>query len=280
MKPKKNLFILSTISALVLASASHAELITNWSLTAPDGRGAFQNGSEATASPVIGDGTTDNNAGGSNLYASFGGPTGYILSEVGDVITLTGSVSFVGNVTNSISGAFRFGLFDVNSREDLEGWLGYFTQSHNGNTTAKIYERRNPNTTAYASTTSPDSNIGETLTGVAPGTAWTATGVSAFSLSLELLSDNNVRATSQLLHNGIDFSEATGTFLASVNGSSLTFNRVGFLVTNSLSADQASFSNIDVTFTAIPEPGTYALLAGLGAIGLAAGVRRKRSRAS
>jgi hypothetical protein len=278
MKSKKNLLLLSTLSTLAFASASHAELVTNWSETGSVG--GLQGTSGTTASPVVGNGTTDNHAGASNLYASIGGGAGYILSEVGDVITLTGSVSFTGNITNASSGAFRFGLFDVNGSGNLEGWLGYFTQSHNGSTTAKIYERKDSNTTAYASTTTPGSNIGEELTGVAPGTAWTATDVSAFSLSLELLANNNVRATSQLLHNGTDFAQATGTFLASVNGSSLTFNRVGFLVTNALSADQASFSNIDVTFAAIPEPGTYALLAGLGALGVAVWVRRKRSRAS
>jgi hypothetical protein len=248
MKFRKNLLLLSTMSALAFASASHAELVTNWSVS---GGGGLQGTSATTASPVVGNGTTNNHAGASSLYASIGGDAGYVLSEVGDVITLTGSVSFTGNITNASSGAFRFGLFDVNGSETLTGWLGYFTQSHTGNTLAKIYERKDSNTTPYASTLTPASNIGETLNGLAPGTAWTATGVSVFSLSLELLPGGDVRATSQLLQNGTDFAQATGIFKKEVNGSSLTFNRVGFLVTNSLSADQASFSNIDVTLSSI-----------------------------
>ena len=44
-----------------------------------------------------------------------------------------------------------------------------------------------------------------------------------------------------------------------------TFDRLGFLVGGNLDADQALFSNLDVSLVVVPEPSTYALgLMGLG----------------
>jgi hypothetical protein len=273
MNSNRNSSIASAIASLALISASQGALITNWNLTSGQNAG-FQGETGTTASPVIGDGVTNNHAGASSLYASLNGGAGYTLTNVGDTITLTGAVSFIGHSTSAGSGTFRFGLFDVNGSSNLEAWLGYITHNASGSTTAKIWERGNPNTGAYSSVV--ESNLGtfERLDGLAPGTAYTGNGVSSFLLSFELLAGGNVKATSQLLNNGTDFASVTDTFLNSNNGSSLVFNRVGFLVTNALSADQASYSNIDVTFTAVPEPTGAAL----GLIGMGACLFRRRRK--
>jgi hypothetical protein len=53
-----------------------------------------------------------------------------------------------------------------------------------------------------------------------------------------------------------------------------TYSVVGFLNGGGINADQVTFSNVDVTFTPIPEPATWAL----GACSLIGGalVRRRR----
>jgi hypothetical protein len=78
--------------------------------------------------------------------------------------------------------------------------------------------------------------------------------------------NSSIYRTSDSQHFGIvDLLDATA------NVQTYTFDRVGFLLGGAMDADQAVFSNIDVTF--VPEPGSAAL----GLLGSLFLLRRRRA---
>lgn len=206
---------------------------------------------DSTASPIVGNGTS-NSAGNKSIDSQF--PL-IELAEIGDKITLSGSVTFTG-ITNSAD-QFRFGLFKFNdATTDDTGWRGYYL-SNNGNTgNGFIRDKSAANTHLYSSGGSGGSvsNL-EIITG---GTGFAAfnDGTYAFSLTFERV-DTGL-AVSGSLTNGSSYSLTAGPATDTTN-LIYEFDAVGFLFGTSLTADHVAFSNIDVTFTAaIPEPTTIA----------------------
>ncbi|MEX1048442.1 MAG: hypothetical protein WED15_02860 [Akkermansiaceae bacterium] len=232
-----HLKLLPWLLLLAAVPPAHAAPVTGpWSIA--QGGGPVTN--ETTASPTVGDGTA-NSADTDAIYSTIPAVT---LANVGDKLTLTGSATLTGIVPNGIR-QFRWGLFDVNSSADINGWLGYFATQGSGTTGGELYERNNGNTSAYFSGT------GVSITnGSAPGTAISfADGTYAFSLTLEKVASGlQVNSAITRTSDSQDFGSVS---LLDSSVQTATFNRVGFLIGGTLDADQVQFSNINATF----EPG-------------------------
>ena len=257
MKPKTKAAGLTIVTSLVLGQAGHAALVTGtW--TKSQGTGPLT--SENTASPVVGNGTS-NSADAVGFHSAM--PT-ITLAGIGDKVTLTGTVTLTGLVSGGVR-QFRWGLYDLNGSADATGWLGYFATQGSGTTVGELYERNTGNTSSYISGTGVS-----TTGGSAPGTGISFTdGTYSFSLEIEVVStgyqvDSSIIRTSDSQNFG-------SVSLLDTTTQTDTFDRVGFLIGNALDADQATFSNIDVTF--VPEPGSTTL----GLIGALALLRRRRA---
>ncbi len=224
-----------------------------------------------TGSPVIGDGTAAS-AKDVNLWAAFPDLT---LVNAGDSITFTASVTLTGMTSSARQ--FRWGLFNVNGSSNLTGWLGWQgaqgTGANVAGTQGRFYERNNPDTNPFYSTT-----------GATTVSTFAATGTSPTFLNNTY--NIEFQATRQ-----VDNSVTLSWFLNSTDGTSYLssgsfndttpqtylFDRVGILLGSTLNTSQASFSNMDVTLTSVPEPASSALLL-LGAVGSAALLRRHRRK--
>jgi len=262
---------------LLPLSAAHAALVTGpWTGGGRASDNGLQAGSENTASPIVGD-NSDLNADDEAIDAAF---TAIVLANNGDRITLSGSVEILGSIDTAAAaaaGQFRYGLFldDVaDGTTDNEGWLGYYVNNESSGTNGSITRKPAANTSLHVSGTGGAAvgSASETLQRFDPGTY-------SFSLSIERV-NNDLRLTTSLAQTvdpdgpppDYNFNLTLTDLAASVP--TYTFDRVGFLLGGSLDADQARFSNIDVTFTPIPEPGSLGLLAA-GVIGVLARGRTK-----
>lgn len=250
--------ITTTICLLAFAAASQAAPVTGpWAFD-PSSLATILTGAN-TASPTVGDGTS-NSADSAGIYASF--PT-ITLSNNGNKITLTGSVTVAGILTNASNNQIRAGLYNHNASSDTTGWLGYFgsqgaLQPVNSNIAGRIYERTNPNTTWFMSSSSGSAVATNNPAG-GPGVELTD-GTYNFSLSIEQvagglqISTSIIRASDST--NFVNFSYLDTT------PSTTSFDRVGFLIGNGLDADLAQFSNIDVTYSDAPATPISILSAG------------------
>lgn len=257
MKLKTKAIGLTILTSLALIGLGHSALVTGtWTIAQGGGPLTSAN----TASPVVGDGS-NNSADTDAIYSSM--PT-ITLASVGDKATFSGSVNLIG-ITNGAIRQFRWGLYNVSGSSDTTGWLGYFATQGSGTTGGEIYDR-NANTTAFFA---GGTGIGTTV-GSAPGADISFTSSTyAFSLTLErvltgMQVDSSIIRTSDSQHFGI-------VSLLDTTVQTYTFDRVGFLLGGAMDADQATFSNIDVTF--VPEPGSTTL----GLIGALALLRRRRA---
>lgn len=243
--------LLSTGIAAACTLSTQAALVTGWSVSS----GTAPLSDAGTASPILGDGTSDS-ADASSLYANF---STLSLANVGDKITLSGSVTMTG-ITTTASGQFRFSLFE-GDQSNVDG--GYLLRNGVDATSALLNSRNSGN---FYST----SGIGAAGTGTAPGVGLTNNGTYSFSMTLELLAGNQISVITSLSDGTNDFGNASLTDAAP---NVLSFSGVGFLSGGSLNADQLSFDNIDVSLTSIPEPSSTAFI-GLAALGLI--LRRRR----
>ena len=276
MPPKSSSFrspvaLLGLAAVFAFAPSAHAVLVNTWTLTA--GTAANTSGLNS-ASPVFGTGAAGT---GNNLQAYGTTPT-YTLGSVGDSVVFSGTAVFTLSA-GAGSDQFRFGLFDTNGSGTTNGWLGYFgtNSGSGGNWTGRLWERKAGNTAAYFNnSTSADER--QSFAGTPASTASVSTfvgGTYNFSMA----------ATRTEAGLSVVWSIVGGTNSYSIGGTyndttalTYTFNRVGFFTGGGLNANQVSFSNVDLTFTAaaVPEPSSFALLAGLAGAGLVAG--RPRSR--
>ncbi|MFT3990729.1 MAG: PEP-CTERM sorting domain-containing protein [Luteolibacter sp.] len=256
MKLNKPLSGFLAVSLLTLGAANAASVV-NWTTTAAASSGLN------TDDPVIGSGSSNS---ASNVLAYSSLPSSYTLVNVGDTITLTGSLTTLG--TSSSSGGIRFGLYNTNSSSTTANWLGYMATAGSGSTAGAIYELASGN--AAYNTTGGGSVSGGTYT--APGTGNNLGSTSSvtydFTLVLELTAAGEITITSSLLNTATNVNYASYTVVDS-SAVTTTFNEVGFSFTSGLAADQVTFSNI----TIVPEP-SIALLSGLGVLGL---LRRRRA---
>ncbi len=244
----------SSLVAFLVATSSQAALVTGW--TELIGRTPVSN--MGTASPTLGNGTASS-ADAMQISASFGEIT---LANAGDKITLSGSATFTGIA--SASNQFRLGLLDVNGSVDANGWLGYFSTNGNDTTLGRLYERNNPNTGNYISTTSST----QIASAASPGGFFFSDGTYNFSLTLERTAAGGLQIDSSLLRTSDSSQFALSSFLDTVP-QSYDFNRVGFLIGDTLDADQVQFSNIAV----VPEPS----VAFLGSLAMLTLFLRRRS---
>jgi hypothetical protein len=261
MKSKLSTLILAL---LAIASAANAALVTGPWIKGASSAAAPAITNANTASPTVGDGTTTNNGAQVYLFTSL---STINLTNLGDKVTLTGSVSFIGSASNQ--NQVRWGFFDSNGNTgtDDTGWLGYYASHGNNANFAVLGERDTaaPNG-AYTSST----GAVNTLNSTAPGTTFAASpnfGPYSFSLSLQKVA-TGLQINSSIIRDSDSQQYGLFNFIDTTPSVS-AFNRVG-LYSGSLSQEQTLFSNIDVTF--VPEPST----ALLGALGLLALLRRRR----
>lgn len=249
---------------------------------------------QGTNSPTIG--ATDASATATRIIGYF---TPQTLVNVGDKLSLTFTVSFndaVG-VTNSGSGDnFRFALFDLNGENvpaaenvasngsaDTNNFLGYWAgvMTGMGQGAAGSLRKRTvtSNNDMFANTTAPGSLTSPPITGTNVAFTGLVNGEGTETLYAGELTITRTLAGVDV-SGGFSGNGGSNVFTASdATPVSLTYGAVGFLNAGGISADQVIFQNVDVTFTAIPEPSSIALLGlACGITGLAA--RRHRSKAS
>ncbi len=218
-----------------------------------------------TASPTWGDGTTDN-ADASSIYSPIAPIT---LANPGDKVVLSGSAEMFGISPGTAGSIFRFGLFNVNASANTNGWLGYFVQSAAPGGTGSLQERNIGNTTSFTSASSGTTSL-QTLPVVGSAISSAVYNFS-FTLERDALSGLSITTSLVRISDSVEFAGA-GFTDPTVNPGAFTFDRVGFQGTTDLNADQIQFNNVDVTFTAVPEPSA----ALLGAMGMLALLRRRR----
>jgi hypothetical protein len=189
-----------------------------------------------TASPSLGDGSTDS-ADQMSIYATF--PT-FTLANTGNTVTLSGSATLSGIV--GAANQFRWGLYDVNGSSGDTGWLGYIGSCGHSTNSSNLLERSKPNTSWYMSSTG--GATATIATAIAPGTGFTD-GTYNFLLTLERIAAG-IRINSSLIRASDSQQFGLHSF-TDTTPQTYTFNRVGFLIGNTLDADQVQFSNIDVT---------------------------------
>jgi hypothetical protein len=258
------------VPVLFVASGAFAvPVIGPW--TNAQGDGPISGGD--TNSPVVGNGS-NNSAAGEMVDSPFPAVT---LANPGDKVVFSGTVTLTGTV-NSPAGTgtprtqFRFGLFDGDDLGDNTGWVGYYMSNAHGTGTPAGTLARKPvgNTSLYMQTGGQDSLASTQGNG-------TVFNDDTYTLNMTIERVGNDLAVSGAI-TGTAATGFTQTLSAlDTTASTLgtyTFDHLGFLIANNIAADQASFSNLDVTFVAVPEPVTASVVA-LAAIGLA--MRRPRA---
>ncbi|EIQ01209.1 PEP-CTERM putative exosortase interaction domain-containing protein [Opitutaceae bacterium TAV1] len=250
-----------------LPSTAHAVPVSSWTQYS----GSISSDLD-TASPILGNGTTES-ADGQTIYAAT--PT-WILGAVGDSITLSGAVTFTG-LASPQADQFRFGLYDVNNQSGATGWLGYFATNSGGggNPNSRLWERDPGNTTSFGSNGTGSATQRASVSASPANNAF-ASGAYTFSLTITR-SDSGLDLAWSITGTNVTYT-VSGTY-ADTTPQTYTFDRVGFFTGGGLNADQVSFSNIDVTYTsAVPEPSTWAMLAALIVLVSACLLRRHSSR--
>jgi hypothetical protein len=272
--PALGFFLAATISAqaaLTIDSASWTNALGT----------AANSGLSATG--ITWGNNTANNADNSAIYAIIDGDTGTAGNQnftlgLGETLTFAGTAELKSVTGTDGTIQFRFGLFDVNGQSDVNGWLGYFaanttisTQSGGG-----VYERILNNTNAYYSSLSGNAVLASGAAATPVAGARLTNDTYSMSLSFTRATATSLSISSSMIRTtgGNNYVSVDNYIDNSVN--SFTFNRLGFLAGSGLDADQIILSNLSLTV--IPEPSSFAALAGLGAIGLVASRRRRSVR--
>jgi hypothetical protein len=263
----------AVLGLFLLPAPVHAAAVTSWTQTTSGSNIAGLN----TASPVFGNGTT-NSGNGYQMNATL--PSVYTLAAVGDSVTFSGSAAFSLN-TGAASDQFRVGLFSTNGSGNNNGWLGYFATNSGsgGNPNGRLWERKAVTTTAYFNndaTLSADER--QAFAGIPASTSGTSTflaGTYTFSIGATRTSTGLSVSWSIIGTGGTTYS-ISGTY-ADSTPQTYSFDRVGLMTGGGLNADQISFSSLDVTYSAVPEPASWGVITAclaLGVVGL-----RRRARA-
>jgi len=247
--PLKSSRLLSSAVAVLAvglsAMSADAALLTSWTQYS----GSVSSGLN-TASPVLGNGTS-NSGDGQSIYAV--SPT-YTLSSVGDSLTLSGGVTFL-NLETPQADQFRFGLYNVNGQSGGLGWLGYMASNSGtsgGSTYSRLWERNNPNNFSFGSGSGATTVANVNAT---PGNTAFASGTYTFSLTLTRVA-TGLQVGWTLIGTNVNYT-VSGTYL-DTTPQTYTYDRVGFFTGGGLTADQVSFSNVDLTV--VPEPGVVGLV--------------------
>ena len=260
MKSTKNKTALVMLPALALATSAPAALVTGWELIFDgDVDSSITGGSGATASPVI------DSLRRTSIAANFA----TVSLADGDSISLTGTVSFSVVLAGN---QFRFGLFDGDNpvvAGDGVGYEGFYAEAPISGGGTNIIK-----STDGTGTPHPFSSGSATVLGDLPDPAVTPVADTSLDFTLTLTrAGSAVDLFASITDGGTYSTSDTLTGLSAVPGS-LSYDSVAFLMGGSFAdPGTATFSNIDVTYTAVPEPSSAALL-GLG--GLALVFRRRK----
>ncbi|MGB7158738.1 MAG: PEP-CTERM sorting domain-containing protein [Tepidisphaeraceae bacterium] len=260
------------------ALPSYGALVTGpWNVATtnpPGGQGDGPITNANTASPTVGD-NTSNSAAGEMIDSPFPAIT---LANTNDFISFTGSVTLAGTVNSAATSAtprtqFRFGLFGGDEAGlDDNGWVGYYMSNKHGNagTPAGTLARKSVgNTTIYLSAT------GQTaLTSVqGDGTASSLFHDATYAMTLLITrSGNDLIVSGQLTGSNGFLQSLNSTDTAAGTNGTYTFDHLGFLLGGNLGTDQAVFSNLTIS-TNVPEPISAAAL---GFVGVLVCLRRRR----
>lgn len=252
------------LAIVCMGAAAQAALITGpWTNAVGQGDGPITGVGPGTV-------TVGNNTSGSANGEMISSLFPSIVLADGDKITFTGNVVLTGTVGSAAGPRtqFRFGLFQGDG-DDL-GWPGYYLQNSSGTGTPQGTLSRKPvgNTSAYLSGTGSNSLIATMGNGVIFNDNTYAMNLTLERSGASLLVSGTLTGAT----NGFVQSLSTTDATASTQGS-FSFDRLGFLLGANLSTDQAQFSQLDVTYTPIPEPATC-MLALVSIIGTA--VMRRR----
>lgn len=260
-------FRAALLGAFLLPAVAHAAPVTTWAQSTGSNATALN-----TAGPVLGSGAAGSGS-GQQIYAT--APATYTLAAVGDSIVFSGAVVFD---LSAAAGAdqFRFGLYDSNGQSGTTGWLGYFaTNSGSGaNPNGRLWERDAGNTSGYGSNGTGSATQRAAIGGVPSNTF--AAGSYAFSLSATR-TETGLALAWRITGTNLTYS-ISGTY-ADATSLTYSFDRVGIFTGGGLNANQVTFSNADLTFTAassVPEPSSFALLAGAACAAFVANRRRRR----
>ncbi len=199
-------------------------------------------GNAGTDSPTMGDGSPGN-AARKSIYAAIPEVS---LDEVGQKATLTGSATLVG--VDSSANGFRIGLFDTGGSSDNNGWLGYIHTAGADTTGGGLWKRLVADTTYFSTASGSASQL---QSSAAPGTALND-GTYDFLLSITRVADG-MRIDAHIIRAADSVVFASNSVLDSTIPTS-TFNRISFLSTSQLQADQIQFSDITLTLTDAPPP--------------------------
>lgn len=199
------------------------------------------------------------------------------FSDPGDVVEFTGQVTLSPPGANIGNQQFRIGLWDTNGANtgtlsggvwnsaNANGWLGYMVQVGVSGGQDSLKGRTDPNSAAWLSNTGTyvvnNTNVSDSP---AAGTydftmTLTRNTSSEVSIAYTLAGGNSINRVSGLLTD----TNAAASALT-------TIDAVGFLLNTNTGA--GSFTNLQVS--AVPEPGSVALLVGAGIAGMT--VRRRR----
>lgn len=247
---KSRFFSCFALSATI--AASNGAAVLNWVTT--NGDAGFTAGTAATSSPV----TTD--ADGDAIVGSFSEVT---LAE-GDTITLTGSFNITGRTGVIPGNQVRWGLFDGPGTPAIGNGSGY----------VGVWAAASSNIdSADGSTANPFSGSASTTIAGGSGIAPSYGSTYDFLLAITRVDATQISVSGSLDDAGsgsnlITWPETAGT----PAGGSFTYDSVGILLGGTTNATQATFSNIDATDTAIPEPTSLVL----GLFGSLALLRRRR----
>ncbi len=222
----------------------------------------FGNGpiSEAnTSSPIVGNGTSDS-ATQQMIHSAFPEVT---LARSGDKIVFTGSVTLTGTVNSPLSSGspktqFRFGLFAGDSAgPDDNGWVGYSMSNRHGTSSGSggtLARKPVGNTSAYLSTAGQNS-LG---TQAGDNTSASLFNDDTYYMNLTIERSGNDLVISATLDGSNGFTQSiSATDSTAQTQGTFSFNRLGFLLGMNLAADQATFSNLLVTFIPAALPGDF-----------------------
>jgi hypothetical protein len=212
-----------------------------------------------TSSPVVGDGTA-NSATQEMIHSAFQQIT---LARSGDKIVFTGSVTLAGTVNSPLSSGnpktqFRFGLFEGDSAgPDDNGWVGYSMSNRHGNNSGPngtLGRKPVGNTSAYLSTT------GQNTLGTQAGDNTSASlfNDDTYYMNMTIQRSGNDLVISATLDGLNGFTQSiSATDTTALTQGTYSFNRLGFLLGNNLAADQATFSNLLITYVPAAFPGDF-----------------------
>ncbi len=253
---RTNIKIFTAMSFVMLAmlgmtSSGHGAALTSWSL----GQGTSAS-NLTTSSPAI---TALN-------VSIYNVTTPYTLTNIGDTLTFSGTVNLtLSNYTTNNN--FRIGMYNTNGSTGTGGWLGYWASDSSESIKGSLSELPGTGTSGYWSATGVTTDANGSL-----ASSSMTSGTYTFSLAYALIATNTLQITWSISDGSYETSDSyTDTSIGT-----FTFNSVGILIGGAMgNSPTANFSDLDLTFATVPEPGIYALF-GVSSILFAAFSRRFR----